>query len=520
VEVAVDAAANVAEAVAQEDRTTLAPGRWLRVVFALHLVFDYGHRAAADQMRTSWEKLVQFMGTNYGQDISNELQNKIPVILSELVHTPEVLARHAIHEQMVRTGEENLQRARLLKCVILEAAATLGADPDAPMQLAILDNEIAEGNYKQNNEVPIEISDSEKMQYSNDWRTYQERNVLLTKHRGQAFSLILGQCTQLLQDRMKQDTDWNMMVAQLMQTAGLRRSMRVKIQPKLYKPTMTGSKYSYAVTQLEIHGVLYPDSHMFIQEDFYQSDPDVVAHIMTQLSLKSGLKQWGDKAYAAVTSEMKQLHFRNTFKPKHWSELSKTQRQTVLESHMFLKEKRDGSLKGRTVAGGNKQRDYISKEDASSPTVATEAVLLSCIIDAEEGRDVAVIDIPNAFIQTRVEDEGDMAIIKIRGVLVDILVKIAPDVYKSYITTDKKGTKQLLVQCQNALYGTMVASLLYYRKFTEILTSVGFKINPYDPCVANKIVDGMQMTICFHVDDCKLSHHSSRANDNIIDWLR
>jgi hypothetical protein len=59
-------------------------------------VFDYGHRAAADQMRTSWEKLVQFVGTNYGQDISNELQNKIPVILSEPVHTLEVLARHAI----------------------------------------------------------------------------------------------------------------------------------------------------------------------------------------------------------------------------------------------------------------------------------------------------------------------------------------------------------------------------------------------------------------------------------------
>jgi hypothetical protein len=35
-------------------------------------VFDYGHRAAVDQMRTSWEKLIQFVGTNYGQDISNE----------------------------------------------------------------------------------------------------------------------------------------------------------------------------------------------------------------------------------------------------------------------------------------------------------------------------------------------------------------------------------------------------------------------------------------------------------------
>mgnify|MGYP005605529959 FL=1 len=160
---------------------------------------------------------------------------------------------------------------------------------------------------------------------------------------------------------------------------------------------------------------------------------------MTQLSLKSGLKEWGDKAYKAVHSEMKQLHFRNTFKPMQWKKLTEAQRQTVLESHMFLKEKRDGKIKGRTVAGGNKQRDYISKEDASSPTVATESVLLTCIIDAEEERDVAVVDIPNAFVQTRVEDEKDMAIIKLRGVLVDILVEIAPDVYKSYATTDKKG---------------------------------------------------------------------------------
>jgi hypothetical protein len=30
----------------------------------------------------------------------------------------------------------------------------------------------------------------------------------MIKHRGQSFSLIQGQCTQLLQDKMKQDTDW------------------------------------------------------------------------------------------------------------------------------------------------------------------------------------------------------------------------------------------------------------------------------------------------------------------------
>jgi hypothetical protein len=40
------------------------------------------------------------------------------------------------------------------------------------MQLAILDNEITEGDYKQNNEVPIELLDSEKTQYNTAWRTY------------------------------------------------------------------------------------------------------------------------------------------------------------------------------------------------------------------------------------------------------------------------------------------------------------------------------------------------------------
>jgi hypothetical protein len=51
-------------------------------------VFDYGHKAAADQMQTLWEKLIQYFWMSYGQDISNELQNKVTVILAEPVHSP------------------------------------------------------------------------------------------------------------------------------------------------------------------------------------------------------------------------------------------------------------------------------------------------------------------------------------------------------------------------------------------------------------------------------------------------
>ena len=81
---------------------------------------------------------------------------------------------------------------------------------------------------------------------------------------------------------------------------------------------------------------------------------------------------------------------------------------------MFLKKKRlYGKIKGQTVAGRNKHRSCIPKEEASSPTVANKSVLLTCIIDAEENRDVAVIDILNAFIQTRVENEKYKAFINI-----------------------------------------------------------------------------------------------------------
>jgi hypothetical protein len=97
-------------------------------------------------------------------------------------------------------------------------------------------------------------------------------------------------------------------------------------------------------------------------------------------------------------------------------------------------------------------------------------------------------------------------LILIRSPLVDILVSIAPNVYGPYVMIAKKDEIKLLVQCLTALYGTRVASLLYYKKFVKSLKSKGFKLNPYDPCMANKQVKGEQLTVCFHMDDCKIFH--------------
>jgi hypothetical protein len=135
-------------------------------------VFDYGQKSAADQMRTSWENLVQYVGTNYGQDSNNKLQNKVWVILTKPVHTDDVLAIHSVSEVVILNGQLNIQQARQAQETILKAAVQAGTYMDAPMKLAILQNEIAQGEFAASIEVPVVLTDSEKTEFSNDWCTF------------------------------------------------------------------------------------------------------------------------------------------------------------------------------------------------------------------------------------------------------------------------------------------------------------------------------------------------------------
>ena len=138
-------------------------------------VFDYGQKNSADQMRTSWEKLVQYVGTNYGQDISNELQNKAIVALTEPVHTAVITARHTVRETIIRQGQERIQTAHRASETMLEAVIL--ADPndtEARMKLAVLQNEIADGDFAGMEPVPVVLMDSEKTQHSNEWRTFHK----------------------------------------------------------------------------------------------------------------------------------------------------------------------------------------------------------------------------------------------------------------------------------------------------------------------------------------------------------
>ena len=57
---------------------------------------------------------------------------------------------------------------------------------------------------------------------------------------------------------------------------------------------------------------------------------------------------------------------------------------------------------------------------------------------------------------------------------------------------------------KKALYGMMMSSLLFYRHFHKDIESNGFKVNPYDVCIAIRMIKGHQQTVTWHVDDIKV----------------
>jgi hypothetical protein len=80
------------------------------------------------------------------------------------------------------------------------------------------------------------------------------------------------------------------------------------------------------------------------------------------------------------------------------------------------------------------------------------------------------------------------------------------------------NTPVLYVKLQKALYGCPRSAPLFFLKLLKDLEDWGFKLNLYDPCVANKVINGKQFNIPWHVDDLKLSRVDVKVVDDNITW--
>jgi hypothetical protein len=74
-------------------------------------MFNYGVHNSANLMRTNQEKIVLYIGAKYGEDIANELTNKVTVSIPPPVYSAAIIARHQQWEQLVRKKQVNMLAA-------------------------------------------------------------------------------------------------------------------------------------------------------------------------------------------------------------------------------------------------------------------------------------------------------------------------------------------------------------------------------------------------------------------------
>ncbi len=98
----------------------------------------------------------------------------------------------------------NMRTALDAKLAQLQSASGI---QDA-VAIAEVENQVEDVAYHQGQKVLYNLTDSEKLEYKNESKMHSQRIATLEKHHGNVYALIYEQCTQILQDNMKQDKNW------------------------------------------------------------------------------------------------------------------------------------------------------------------------------------------------------------------------------------------------------------------------------------------------------------------------
>ena len=244
----------------------------------------------------------------------------------------------------------------------------------------------------------------------------------------------------------------------------------------------------------------------------------VTGFIFAQMTARQGIAKYGREAEQKLMAEFMQLLEYKTFHGRKANELTKEQKRRAANMINIIEEKLNRGhtpenpvIRGRSVYNGRRQRGLYTKEQTASPTVSLDAFFITSLIDALERRDVAITDIKGAYLNAKMIHEVFM---KIVGKEVDMFCELDPTLKEFVVIENEK--KALYVELDKALYGCVQSALLWYETYSKLLKDMGFVLNPYDMCVANSIIEGSQCTICWYVDDNKISHKSSDVVDGII----
>ncbi|RYG65301.1 hypothetical protein EON64_12220, partial [archaeon] len=219
------------------------------------------------------------------------------------------------------------------------------------------------------------------------------------------------------------------------------------------------------------------------------------------------------KIIDAIRAEVKQLIDQKAFHPVTAKEIEKENNEGgkvgMLKILLVFKEKIDRALKCTMLIKVPKlQQTNVNL----SPLPTFEALFLATAQEATEGRSVIVINLEDAYLQSKIETNS---VVELDVQLVNILTELCP-AYQSY--RDSQG--QVMMKLDKALCGSMESDLLCYRHVSSTLQSLGFAANPQDPCVLNRHGNrGMQLTVTMHLNELKASCADKTALNELVAQL-
>ena len=170
-----------------------------------------------------------------------------------------------------------------------------------------------------------------------------------------------------------------------------------------------------------------------------------------------GLKDSRKFGMEAMPKEIINLNDRNVLDSNKPNTPTCENRVVALAYLFFPKNKRDGMIKGHGCCDRKKQRIYMTKEDTGYPTVSLEALILPCVIDATERRDVYISDIPGEFMHIDMECTFQ---IDLWRAMEYMLINTEPVKYAIKIVIE--GEKEVIYAViLKALYRTLFAIFLF-----------------------------------------------------------
>ena len=222
-------------------------------------------------------------------------------------------------------------------------------------------------------------------------------------------------------------------------------------------------------------------------------DPTVQEHPYSYIFMttKESIDSFGFEAtHVSVRKELQHMIDKGVFEVVNLSEHSKIDKNMIVPSKLFIKEK-NGVLKSRLVAGGHRQDPDIY-ERKSSPTISTSGLISIATVGAAEELATATMDVDCAYLNAKRNKNLKDVYMFLSKEMAQQLVKMDPR-YAIAVRSDGR----ILVKLLMALYGLIESGWLWYEDMKECLLGLGFKISQHDPCIFMK----QDITVGLYVDD-------------------